>query len=423
MVAPILYREVEIVNSGTKILEGVLNERNLPTRLAPRGQNPKLELLRNIRTMTITLQDRERKRTPAASDTIYIPNLVTLRLHFLKTHGRVSDCDCLGIECIYGYSYGQAYQLLFGLRPQKLVLLPSVRLASELKLWREVLAPIKILTVIISHHHLDEAIAHSICRYSIQNEWIRLRLIICPWADQMEHRAYIPEESVNMSSTSLPLEMKLLRFVYSLIKCYNTIEVYLIGPRGAQSFESTGHNSLPTKARAADLLHCMDHRYKDYEYDEYDEEDEDDEHKKVDKDDEDDEDDDDGDNDEDDGDGENDEEDHENEDDEDHKDHEDDEDVEDDAENEYDDEESRPEVERVIFKDRKDYLAEGVTDEIDMDELLRWKHAQDWEDEMESYDRYHPLVLAQQRQAVHDLIAHPDVVSEDQLIKEYQGEW
>jgi hypothetical protein len=242
----------------------------------------------------------------------------------------------------------------------------------------------------------------------------------------MEHRAYIPEESVNMSSTSLSLEMKLLRFVYSLIKCYNTIEVYLIGPRGAQSFESTGHDSLPTKARATDLLHRMDHRYKDYEYDEYDEEDEDDEHKKVDKDDEDDGD---GDNDEDDGDDENDEdeEDHENheddEDREDHEDHEDDEDVEDDAENEDDDEESRPEVERVIFKDRKDYLSEGVTDEIDMDELLRWKQAQDWEDEMESYDRYHPLVLAQQRQAVHNLIAHPDVVSEDQLIKEYQGEW
>lgn len=406
MVAPILYREVEIINSGTKILEGVLHKHTLLTRLGPRRQNPKLECLRQIRTMTITLQDRERERPPATLDTVYIPNLVTLRLHFRKTHGRVTDCDCPGIECVYGYFYGKAYQLLSGLRPQKLVLLPSVRLASELKLWRQVLAPIKILTVILSHHHFDEgheAIAHRIRQYSEQNGRMRLRLIICPWADQLERRTYhYHGESVHnhISATTRSLEMELLRFVYSLIKCYGMIEVYLIGPRGAQSFESTGHDPLPTKGRATVLLHSMDHWYKDDEYDELDDDDEDDWH------------------------------DDDEEDDWYEKHHEDDEDDEDEQvededdgdEDEDDDEESRPDVGRVVFKDRKDYLSEGWTDEIDMDELLKWKGAQDWEDEMESYDRYHPLVLAQQREAVHALITSPEVVSEDELIKECQAE-
>lgn len=77
---------------------------------------------------------------------------------------------------------------------------------------------------------------------------------------------------------------------------------------------------------------------------------------------------------------------------------------------------------KVVFKDRKDYLMEGVTDEVDVEELEKWKGAQNWEDQSNFYDQYHSVVLDQRREEYGHYIFHPGVIQEAQLIEEYQND-
>jgi hypothetical protein len=74
----------------------------------------------------------------------------------------------------------------------------------------------------------------------------------------------------------------------------------------------------------------------------------------------------------------------------------------------------------VVFKDRKDYLMEDVTDEIDAEELVRWKRAQYWEDHVSFYDQYHPAILGERRREYDHYTNHPEITQEAQLIEEYQ---
>jgi hypothetical protein len=74
----------------------------------------------------------------------------------------------------------------------------------------------------------------------------------------------------------------------------------------------------------------------------------------------------------------------------------------------------------VVFKDRKDYLMEGVSDEVDPEELARWKRVQDWEDQADFYDQYHPVILDKRREQVDYYANHPDIIPVAQLIEEYQ---
>jgi hypothetical protein len=74
----------------------------------------------------------------------------------------------------------------------------------------------------------------------------------------------------------------------------------------------------------------------------------------------------------------------------------------------------------VVFKSRRDYLAEGVTDEIDAEELARWKRTQDFEDRMESLDDYREQALAQRKDEAGILYHQSNLVSQTQLIEEYR---
>lgn len=78
-------------------------------------------------------------------------------------------------------------------------------------------------------------------------------------------------------------------------------------------------------------------------------------------------------------------------------------------------------VAKVVFKSRREYLMEGVTDELDEEELSRWKRAHDWEDQVDFYDQYHPVIIDQQLAELNHHASHPDIILEAQLIEEYQS--
>jgi hypothetical protein len=76
---------------------------------------------------------------------------------------------------------------------------------------------------------------------------------------------------------------------------------------------------------------------------------------------------------------------------------------------------------KVVFKSRREYLMEGVTDELDEEELSRWKSAQDWEDQVDFYDQHHSVILDQQLAELDYHANHPDPILEAQVIEEYQS--
>jgi hypothetical protein len=75
---------------------------------------------------------------------------------------------------------------------------------------------------------------------------------------------------------------------------------------------------------------------------------------------------------------------------------------------------------RVLFKDRKDYLMEGITDEVDGEELARWKRAQDWEDQASFYEQYDSVILDERREEYNHHTNHPETIQEAQLVEEFQ---
>lgn len=316
---PILYRDVEIVDTKSTILEGAPQEPKTAGSSAA-VQNLKVKLLAHVKTMTFILHRRHHCKDPFDEPpAVDMPDCDTIKVIF-QARPRLNDeiCfDCDEGDC--GFRLGPAYNLLLKTRPKKLVW-SNFRLfirTWDLKSLEPILDHVEIFTLILHPRTIMEVHYWDTTRFldRFDRKPIHLRIIICPWAPWVMEAS---GESVDIEQhdTADPpaTEKRIAEFICRMNQQFprhgQKTEIYLIEQWGP----STVCQQLPTKERAAELLQAWVTEYTG--------------HPKYPK-------------------------------------------------------ETRFYVPgRVVLKNRKDYLMEGVEDEIDSEELARWKRLQDIEDRM-----------------------------------------
>lgn len=339
------------MDSAINIFEGAL----VVTDPAAGRFNLKRDLLRQVKTMTVTLKRHEHcacEQTPAIRPAIDVFEVETIRLNFGPHAGPHRLCrNCLKLQG--DYNAGSAWQVLLWSRPKKLVWARGphiLRIAEGLipmtKGMTTLTAIVSPLSVVGYRLTKETGINRGHCP-----NLSHLRLIVTSWADQMAAMESPPARYSQNWWMSLLIEEDAMDNLHSAFRGYQHVEVYLVDPIPIAIVDDD----------TDDLISWVefDHTCAAKQYGLY-------------------------------------------------------------AAGLITTGDDLPPGPKVVFKSRKDYIQEGITDEIDSEELGRWKRDQDFVDRMADLDSHYEQELDGQHDHIQPLADHPDTISEPQLIEEVQ---